>query len=258
MMDKEPVRALIFGHSHVWAIKRALPGARAELDYRPQVILCGTRQFPSNTYLMTLSGRPALNPALMSAFATADKRPEDWLVSAVQGNYYNQLAMFLTDPGIDFVLPGHTGLPLDPDGVVLPFGAVRESMAAQMSEMPEFIRMLSGQAPQGQVIALGPPPLRDDEMIRELRLRADAEARISPPFLRLKMWLLQNQMMQQICTRNGVHYLAGDLPGTTDADGFLKPEFGKDAVHADHVYGALTLRQIGTLIARAPVAGETA
>lgn len=246
--DQALPRGLIFGHSHVWSLRRAVGGGFAGRAFIPEVILCGTGEFPGSTYLMSLTGKPLLNPALLSAFNRTKLGPSDWLISMAQGNHYNAAAMVTDGGAFDFILPGHAEIPLHRDLPFLPVAAVRRLLMDYLPEVPQYLRLLAKCHDPKQIIVLGPPPpSRSDEHIVRLIGESNTygtDPQISPPHVRLKMWHLQNQIMSEYSSRYGVRYLSGAIPAASDSEGFLQPKFVKDAVHANHHYATLMLEKI--------------
>ena len=66
---------------------------------------------------------------------------------------------------------------------------------------------------------------------------------ISPRHLRYKIWRLHSDIVALVCAENGIDYLTHP-PQAVDDEGFLRPEFSRDGIHANEAYGALQLRQM--------------
>ena len=250
--------AEIFGHSHVWSVRRALREGWTHPEASITAPICGTKELPSGLVMTDDLGKTVLNPivtALLHRIIAGPELARTWLVSMTQGNFYNQFGMVVPGAGFDFVLDSHPDLPLDDQAVLLPCGAVHEALARQMQAMATGAAMLGRQPLEGRVILIGPPPPpRDEAQIAKLLAAqggADDGVRISAAMTRLKLWHLQNTISARICAEAGVHYLAGDLPGVQDEDGFLRPEFIKDAVHANHGHAAHLLNEIAAIMTQA-------
>lgn len=251
--SSSPPQVFIFGHSHVWPVRRALNEVRGQDDdFRTKVVLCGTKDFPGSIWLGNPDGRPTLSPVLIAALNRAERTKDDWLVSMVQGNYYNQLAMVTDGPGFDFVLCDHEDLPLDEDNYFLPEAAVRAMLEHKMANFAVYARLLARYA-SGRSIVVGPPPppFGEDE-IRALVAQSHSDKstiQISSPWLRLKVWRLQDKIMRDICRKNAILFQTSALDSTFDLNGFLLPEFIRDAVHANHHHAKKLLVAIDSLIA---------
>jgi hypothetical protein len=66
---------------------------------------------------------------------------------------------------------------------------------------------------------------------------------ISPRHVRYKVWRLHSEIVAGVCADNDIGYV-GHPPQAVDAEGFLRPEFSRDGIHANSQYGALQLRQM--------------
>lgn len=254
--------ALIFGHSHVWSIKKALlsglftPGTN-EISW--PVLLCGTSEFPDDVVLYDSSGKERLNPCLISALrhhSANDPAVMNILVSVVQGNYYNNVAL-VQEPGesFDFVVPGHEHLPLNDTVQAVPYTAISESIANAAKSFPSYIKRLSGLGYKRAFhIGAPPPPASNDLIIEEFRNRVDDVDHIEvvEPYVRQKLWIAQNAFMNAYCRKYGITYISAPEKAITE-DGFLKPEYIKDSVHGNAKYSVLVLQKV-----EAEITGETA
>lgn len=241
-------RIIVYGHSHVWSVRRALRSWQdPDLDF--EVPVCGTKELTGQLVYQDHKGADRLNPilaALINRYSGGDDEAETWFVSMVQGNYYNQLGMFVEGSLFDFVLKGHAEYPLAPGAVVLPVEAVREALSARMTGLKSYLPLMA-RSPFGSrllVIGTPPPPASDELLAKTLEEQAQEDLLVSPAFVRLKLWHLQNEIVQSYCDGNGVFYLRGDLPGTQSPEGFLLPKHVKDSVHANHFYSRKLLEGI--------------
>lgn len=248
--------ALIFGHSHVWTVKGAVAAGRVPRALDARVLLCGTTGFPGAPVVKMLDDQIIINPVLLAALrgCQQDCPPaQSWLVSMMQGNHYNKLGVTWQDRPFDLVLPGHETRPLNAAATLLPMQALWDEYEQELTAMTGFIQRVGALAYRGTVVIGVPPPERDPAKRLELLQRQDPSARIealSTADTLWKLWELQNRVMATVCARHKVHYLRGDLPGTVDADGFLRPEFAKDAAHATVEYSARMLDSLAALIAQ--------
>jgi hypothetical protein len=235
-------------------MRRAISALEARLD-QPEVVapLCGTKEMPGPIVLRDLNGRwhlTATLSALMHAISARDDAPTTCLMSMLQGNHYNQIGMIASGGAFDFVLPSHCDLPLSRTATLLPYKAVRAMLIEAMSEVREYTSLMSRSCFASRTIIAGaPPPVRDDTLILELLKRGQITDPPSAPHVRLKLWLLQNQIYTELCHGTPLTYLPATPEGTQDAEGFLLPKFVKDAVHANGKWGAQYLTQAIALAA---------
>jgi len=132
---------------------------------------------------------------------------------------------------------------------------VREVFQPSMSHLEIYLtRMLDTGGPRPIVLGT-PPPKADNEAIRRgMQVHADfftelasdlsldpEKAELAPACLRLKLWLLLQQMMRETAERLAVEFWPVSASAMTE-EGYLRPEYwGEDATHANAAYGALML-----------------
>ncbi|OWK24288.1 hypothetical protein AJ87_24230 [Rhizobium yanglingense] len=64
--------------------------------------------------------------------------------------------------------------------------------------------------------------------------------------VRLKLWITQTLVMQEICRSAGVKYVK-EIPGTSE-NGYLAERYRKDSVHATFEYGTEMLTYAETMV----------
>lgn len=247
-------RIVVFGHSHVWSMRRAISGLKSAPG-TPEILapLCGTKEMPGPIVYHDFKGKIQLTSTISALLAKWSDHPEadtTWLLSMVQGNYYNQLGMVATDGAFDTVLPFAPDLPLDEDAELIPYAALRDMLLDQMAEMKSYVRLMSKGAFSHRTILAGtPPPVLDDTPIRTLLSKEAVEDPPSAPHVRLKLWLLQNALMEEMCDGTPLVYIPGTPTDTQDKTGFLRSEYVKDAVHANGEWSSLYLSKITSHLA---------
>lgn len=263
------IQLVVFGHSHVWSVRRTLAGGWSHPGVTAQAPVCGTKELPGPVIYQQTGpaagqSKPALNPviiALLNKIQSSPATAETWMVSMVQGNFYNQIGMVAQGGLFDFVLDTRPDLPLTAGATLLACGAVRAVLAKQMAEFQYYATILAKTGFQNRMILVGPPPPpRGNTEIAAL-LAADPNSareaiQITPDQTRLKLWHMQNDLAAGYCATARLHYLPGDLPGTQDKDGFILPAFIKDAVHANHDYAARLLRRLAEIATQHKVASH--
>lgn len=195
-----------------------------------------------------LAGKLFLTSTLSALIEETSARPDaetTYLLSMVQGNYYNQLGMIETGGPFDFVLPFAPDLPLDTSATHIPYAAVCAMLLTKMIGVDEYLEIISRTTFAARTIVAGsPPPVRDNAVIETLLSQENVTNPVSSPFVRLKLWHLQNQIFSELCQKSPLTYLVGTPTGTQDQDGFLRPEFVKDAVHANGPWAELFLADV--------------
>lgn len=254
-------RIVVFGHSHVWPMRRAV-AALTPTEGVPQVVapLCGTKEMPGPLVYHDGHGRQQLTAtltALLSRLSASPDAASTVLLSMVQGNYYNQLGMVASGGVFDVVLPFAPDLPLQEGAIVLPYGAVREMMLVTMSELKTYISLMArGPFAKRTILAGPPPPIRDDAPIRELLASEGVTDSPSPAHVRLKLWHLQDRLYAEMCKGTPLVYLSGAPEGVQDDEGFLRPDLVKDAVHGNQKWASLLLAQAMIVAAQCGEQGD--
>lgn len=242
----------VFGHSHVWSVRRVIDAPIAE-GFRFEAPVCGTQELPGQLIYQDARRRPRLNAVLASLLNRLSPSPDLWLLSMVQGNYYNQLGMLTSGVPFDFVLPTAPDLPLDAHAVNLPFGAIRDALEAQMAGMSAYMdRLIATRfAPRILIAGVSPPP-RDSAVFKPMLEEKGLMPELSSPYVRLKLWRLQNDILEEMCQARGLAYISGAIPETQDREGFLSPEYVKDAVHSNAEWAKVFLRKTADCIKATP------
>jgi hypothetical protein len=167
---------MIFGHSHVWSVRRALGLGWQKDGVQVAVPICGTKEFPGPVIYELTDGRTALNPVLVAALnrvIDAGAHDQTWLVSMTQGNFFNQLGMVAEGGLFDFVLASRPDLLLTPGAVVLPAAALREMLTSWMVPVGQFLSILVKFPFGRRIIVVGPPPPPEDQAVIEAMLAGD-------------------------------------------------------------------------------------
>jgi hypothetical protein len=266
-------RILVFGDSHVHAIKEALelrgPGGTAiPIEVRR---LLKSKATPSHrrgggSLVARLrravgglspggrgrSSEDWIGDTLLEHFLPIARRlsADDVLVSVIGGNQYAVFGTIQHPQPFDFFLPGSDPGEADPGVDLIPFRPLYQYFS-------ESLRLGDGQtiaalrnSTKAQIVhLLAPPPKGENEYIEKHHDTLFAAAGISslgvsPPALRMKFWELQNRAIEEICKELGVQTLAPPADAA-DPDGFLRRAFyAGDATHANGRYGELVLQQL--------------
>jgi hypothetical protein len=125
-------------------------------------------------------------------------------------------------------------------------------MLASHRHLATYLRALELIAPLATrlIQVESPPPARDDAQIiaRPNRYFVEhniASVGIAPPLLRRKLWKLHSSIIKARCAALGATFLGA--PEAAIEDDFLRPEFFRDATHANGAYVDLVLQQLEAL-----------
>lgn len=166
--------------------------------------------------------------------------------SFVGGSVHNVMGLVAHPRPFDFVLPWATDLPIDKNAEYLPYQIARkltEDLSAQYLFQMMRIRKLC----RGEMIHISPPP----PSANQIRLSKDIPWNMYPEMtdqvasacLRMKLWLLQANIVSNWCIENSVTYVPSpDV--AADGNGYLIEEYYRDGAHANAAYGELVLRQM--------------
>jgi len=244
---EKPVRLVGVGHSHLkaiaWAAEHTLPehaGASA-----PHFIQMLEPRFEPN---LTSSGE--LNPFILKAIHDAMEPCDDaepFLFDCISGNDHHFIGLVNHPRPFDFVLPERLDLALSEKVEIIPFDLMRAALKEQMGYALAMLSALARGTQHHCWHVQSPPPLPDNDYIRANPTHFDeqiAEHGVSPPSLRMKLWLLQSEIFQEHCKAEGIGFLPTP-PTVVDAEGFLDPRgWLPDPVHANTWYGGLIIQQL--------------
>ncbi|SRR5579884_494268 len=172
------------------------------------------------------------------------------------GNEHNIHYFFLDQRPFDFV-SRHVNK-LVPTFSLIPQRRIRQKFReASVDELAAILADLAA-GPAKSINVVGtPPPKKDNEELRKI-LRNEPvlvnwaefvgqsldEIKITPPYVRLKLWFLLQEMVADAARQIGAKFIP--VPQEVqDEDGFLKPEYWHpDVTHANRLYGDVMLRRI--------------
>jgi hypothetical protein len=240
---KKP-KVLLFGDSHTDALKKAL---RKRTN-----VIC---DFEAYRY-----ARPK-NDGQIGDFSeeeilakVAALSPQDIVISTIGGNQHQVVSLIQHPISFDIMLKGDAPEPVAENDYVIPYAQIREYFENGLRGKDG--RRLQALKNSGtcRVFHLVPPPPKEDEAhILKKQETAFVEAGlkekgISPAALRLKIWRLQVQVLQQLTAEWDVGLLTNP-DGTRCSKGFLHPDYyAQDATHANAAYGELVFKQIEKLL----------
>jgi hypothetical protein len=173
------------------------------------------------------------------------------------GNEHNAHFMFRPAPMFDFYIKQLPNLIPDKTLELVPEALVRERLSMFMGDLENVLTYLRDNSAANVVVVGSPPPKGDAMKLKALiasewyfrekakQLGADIDTiEITPPWLRLKLYRLLQQMFLEKAEQCGATYLP--VPDdVTDGAGFLKEEYwDSDATHANRDYGKRMLNHL--------------
>ena len=119
------------------------------------------------------------------------------------------------------------------------------------------IQKLTSNASVRSLHLMTPPPKEDNDFIESkissYRNKSTSDFGIADPQLRLSLWELEMEALSKVCAEWHIGIVPPPPEAITER-GFLKKEFyGRDATHANLLYGGLVLKQLEKLTHNAQV-----
>jgi hypothetical protein len=235
----------------------------------PQILLAGHSHLHA---LMGVSYSDTPKPALVSVgdnvvalVGRAPRAPDYWdrlceeaddrtVVLVWAGNEHNIFFLFESDRPFDVLLDDNDRAGSGRE--IIPQGMVRAKFGPSIEGLHYVTHRLSEKHCRF-IVAATPPPQRDnDKLFACLRNESDflrimianglslESVKISPPFLRLKLWRLLQTCVRDTAILSGAEYF--DVPAIlTDDDGFILDCYSAgDVSHANSDYGRIYLAEL--------------
>jgi hypothetical protein len=167
------------------------------------------------------------------------------------GNQHLAYYLFASPPLFDFFLSRRPDMPVEANTHIVPETAVRARFAPTFEGLHYVMDRLQTARLDCQPILCGtPPPKGNDGRLRALlanepyfvslalAMKAGLQdVELSPRLLRLKLWLVLQEMLEDVARAHSVPFLPVSASVQT-GDGFLAEEYwGGDATHANEAYG---------------------
>lgn len=166
--------------------------------------------------------------------------------SLVGGASYGVLGMLVHPRPWDFIPPNAVPAEVSADCELIPFGAVKEMLAASMHEYLVMMLQIAQNTRQKAYQLEPPPPHAEAARIAPhifWKLYPGMQHVVAPAAFRLKLWSLQSQILREQCSKYGVEFLPHPRRASAPT-GFLADDYFLDGAHANRAYGALVLEQI--------------
>jgi hypothetical protein len=222
------------GHSHL----RCVQSASAETG----IAIDAINFWEDNSEVLGFPDKPVFTPALQQRIRDCP----GILFSYIGGGGPTAISLLSHPRRFDFVLPQAPVLPLDPKAEILPVDAVRAVLRKKIQPFLDLLLHVRSLARHAVVHMESPPPCADAQQALShipWPLFPGMTKEIAPRHVRYKVWRLHSDIVAAVCADSDIGYV-GHPPQAVDDEGFLRPEFSLDGIHANHKYGALQLRQM--------------
>ena len=244
------VELLAFGHSHLGALQQAYVESTKDVpppERKARFFRLNTKGFQPN--FVTTNGKNDLAPDLKQRLKSILNKndPKVVLLSAM-GNGYNTLAMLQHPKPFNFYWPemdfDETGLEKAEE---IPFDLIKTQVKdIADNEALVFWREFNALAKCPIYLLLPPPPVKEESHIRAYPGAFGERVQkygISPPGLRLKMYMLYMQVLGEAVKGSNTKVIEAPLAALSG--GYLaEPYRAHDPTHANAAYGALILDDI--------------
>ena len=238
---------LIAGHSH--AVAMGLPGAPR--NSAPRLVAVGPHR------LALTGGWPRGDDYWAALEGEARGRA---LVLSWRGSEYLGEFLIAPTPLFDFVARARPGAPIDPSAQWVPESLVRAKFSKWVVDSKPVLARMKPVA--ARVFLPGsPPPKDDDNLLRRCLMSETAfkmrvekmgvsldDVTFSPPPLRLKLWELTQDLLEETAQAAGVQFVPCPIEAR-DERGFLRREYWNDDItHGNTAFGALMLEKMEHLL----------
>lgn len=236
------IRILVFGDSHTHSIKQALENRERKNKPRFEVEAYQYSKLKNGRKVGDLSEEDV---GRMVALLDAN----DLVVSTIGGNQHQVLSLVQHPVPFNLCLPGEVTPNLQAVDSIIPYAQMRDYFEKSLRKNGVRMRQIRARA-KCAVLHLTPPPPKEDTAHILKRHESNfskagiLERGISPAPLRLKMWLLQNNVLQSLTAEWGITLLPPP-DATSCSKGYLAPVYyADDATHANAAYGEEVLQQL--------------
>jgi hypothetical protein len=251
------MRIILIGHSHIAALEKAYRFADSgekPLGGSDAVFINVRKSVEGHLAVESKSKDFEINPGLMRLIdGAAPAAGPVAYVSVLAGPVLAHMGLVVHPEPYDFDVPELAHLPLDRSVRTLHYETLATVVKAHVVDSFRFLNLLSARCP-GPIFHLNvPPPIGDQEFISgklHLHFPDLAQAKITSPVFRYKLWWLHSRIFMQTCDELGITFI--DVPeSATTPDGFLVPAaWDTDCVHANEWYGARMLEKLEKAAAR--------
>jgi hypothetical protein len=171
------------------------------------------------------------------------------LVSFLHGNGHAAISLLQHPAPFDFVLPGREELGMLPGFQPVSHELIRKQLMPYQVTTIAALSMMRMLLPGMRIVHVLPPPPSSEAQIRskpEL-FASRMENGVTPLSIRIKYYLLANQLLREAMHSHGVEMLEAP-PDSVAADGGLRDELCAGATHGNQAYGELVAAQLRALL----------
>ena len=247
------MRFLIFGRSHLMALKRAVRESMKAVGETCQHPLQHNYDFmmlePGKNW-PPLKKKKLIRPLVKLLEEELDKC--DGILSCLGGHEYLAITLPRHARPFDFVLPSKPDLPRVRNCEIVPYRVVRDILQSRMVINLELISDLSVRSSKPVYQLMPIPPIGDDNFVMQCSNKFAGkilEQGLADKTFRLKMYLLYCDILSSHCRALNIRLIA--LPGQVfDDSGFLHPSgYAKDINHGNVWYGRQLMKHFEATIA---------
>lgn len=176
----------------------------------------------------------------------------DALFMSIGGSEYFVYSAVKPVRDFDFFIPGAPDTQPDSSLEIVPYDLFKRLLRKHLSIVDKMLEFCSKFAIDIHYINTPPASPSDQFMIDHmpdfLQSRVEA-AGLARTELRRKMWLVQREINQELCSKYGINFV--DVPPSSfDEAGLMRNDLRQDAFHGSPAYGDLVLDQIGNILAQ--------
>jgi hypothetical protein len=173
-------------------------------------------------------------------FNTAESK----VIFMLGGNEPNGFFFYKSPKPFDFFHPGHPET--DPRKQIVPLAEIRTIVNRLLFRATLSMRALAKQLPLAKRYYVAPPPpIPSDDHISSYPEIFDFKTHgIEDKNIRLKIYLLQVEIMSEVCKNNGLEF-RGPIKSNMDEVGFLAEAYWEGCTHASAPYYADLVRDLG-------------
>ena len=175
------------------------------------------------------------------------------LISMLNGNEHSALTLVQHACPYDFQLPGREDIPLVPGVQPVSYEIIRKKLEPWLNSTIAALAIARMMLPRIRLIhVLPPPPIESNaQIMKSPELFRDhlAYYGIAPLALRVKYYLLANQIIRETISGLGLNVELLEAPAQAIGPGFgLLDPYVAGATHGNEVYGQLVVEQLRNLL----------
>lgn len=234
------IKVVAFGHSHLNSLEKGIQLSKHCPPEGGRFLQMWKRYDP---FFHNVDGTRVYNPhALEDILKLQDELKSDVILASILGSEHFVISSAsLGAEEFDVFVPTMPEAWPQTEKFIVPYDALRLQMYRAIEPYLSFLSVIKRAVDIPLYHIAPPPPVRDSDLLFSLA-SPDLQKKMikgeASSWKRMKMWRIWVDIMQEICRSHEVAYLMPPAE-TLDQDGFLKPEFAADAVHASPEYGRI-------------------